>query len=361
MKTKRILVDQAVPGMIVASDVYSFNNLLILNKETTLTDRIITRLKFYSINDFSVFIDIGKPTEINIKHAPIISHTKEIRESPEFKQFNQTFVKTLDSFRDTLDDTVGNKLSLDAETLFDSAMTILSESRNGAHAFNMLNCMRDFDDLSYAHSLNVGLICNVMGHWLKKSEEDIKVLTLCGMLHDIGKLLIPQNIIAKPSKLTENEFATIKTHTTQGYNLLKAHNLDQRIKYAALMHHEKCDGSGYPNKFQSKQIDEFAKIVAIADVYEAMTSPRLYREAICPFEVISIFESEGFNKYDPKYLIPFLNGIVQTYLHNTVLLSDGTKAEIVMINPHLLSKPIVRINENFIDLSKGSLSIVSIF
>ena len=104
-----------------------------------------------------------------------------------------------------------------------------------------------------------------------------------------------------------------------------------------------------------------AKIIAIVDVYEAMTANRCYRDGICPFQVIRMFEDEGYTKYDPQYMIPFLRGIADTYLHNTVLLSDGTQGEIILTNNTTPSKPSLMVNGAFVDLSmKSGLSIEKI-
>jgi putative nucleotidyltransferase with HDIG domain len=184
------------------------------------------------------------------------------------------------------------------------------------------------------------------------SKDETKVLTQAGLLHDIGKMLVPKHIISKPSRYTQDEFDEMKMHTINGYQVLKDMNLDIRVKYAALMHHERCDGTGYPNGFKSNQIEEFSKIVAIADVYDAMTSNRTYRNAICPFDVVENFERDGFLKFDPGYLLVFLERIIQSYLHNAVRLNDGREGEVVMINKLSLSRPVIRCGSTFIDLSK---------
>ena len=141
-------------------------------------------------------------------------------------------------------------------------------------------------------------------------------------------------------------------HTIKGYNIIKDKDIDSRIVNTILMHHERCDGSGYPNGLTGNQIDDFAKIVAIADVYDAMTSARIYRGPLCPFEVIELFETEGYQKYDAHYLLTFLDGIVQTYIHNEVRLSNGQKGKIVMLNKNALTKPVIQSGKSFIDLSK---------
>ena len=171
-------------------------------------------------------------------------------------------------------------------------------------------------------------------------------------MHDVGKMEIPERIIKKPEILTDSEYSVIKLHPKRGYNLLAPIRMDERIKKVALMHHERCDGSGYPSGLKGDQIEEFAKMVAIVDIYDAMTSARVYRGPLCPFEVITVFESEGYEKFDPKYIIPFLEGIVNSYLNEKVILSDGRVGTIVLNNKNALSRPVVRIGNELIDLSK---------
>ncbi len=124
-------------------------------------------------------------------------------------------------------------------------------------------------------------------------------------LHDVGKFLIPSDILNKKEKLTDNEFALIKQHPVLGYDLLKELNIDYHVKQAALSHHERCDGSGYPLGLKTNEIDDHAMIVSIADVYDAMTSARKYRTPLCPFEVIAEFEKDGLSKYKPQYILTF--------------------------------------------------------
>jgi putative nucleotidyltransferase with HDIG domain len=348
MEAVRIRTDQAETGMVVATDVYTSNNQLILTKGTKLDERMITRLRFYNI--YGLFVYKG---EFDQEAAKEESYIDMLRNTADFKKFNHTYVETVSnveaSFQNVLNNPGGE---IDIDSLLADTDRVLHEGRNGAHIFEMLHGIRDYDDMTYVHSLNVSLICSIFGAWLKLPKEEIRILTLGGLLHDIGKMLIPKEIITKADKLTDNEFEVVKQHSIKGYQALKDYPIDIRVKYAALMHHERCDGSGYPNGFKSDQIEEFSKIIAIADVYDAMTSNRRYRKAICPFDVVENFERDGFLKYDPGYLMVFMERIVQSYLHNIVRLSDGREGEVVMINKLALSRPVIRTGTDFIDLSK---------
>ena len=347
MEVIRIRTDEAEVGMVVAADIYSTNDQLIVTKGTRLDERMITRLRFYNI--YGLYVFNGDPDERIHKED---SYIEMLRSTPEFKKFNRTYVQPVDKIENSFRNIVSGEGEYNIEKLMEETERILKEGRSGIHIFEMLHGIRDYDDITYVHSLNVSLICSIFAGWLRMSKDETKVLTQAGLLHDIGKMLVPKHIISKPSRYTQDEFDEMKMHTINGYQVLKDMNLDIRVKYAALMHHERCDGTGYPNGFKSNQIEEFSKIVAIADVYDAMTSNRTYRNAICPFDVVENFERDGFLKFDPGYLLVFLERIIQSYLHNAVRLNDGREGEVVMINKLSLSRPVIRCGSTFIDLSK---------
>lgn len=349
MKTKRILTSRAKPGMVIAEDVYTYNNQLIIGKDTMLTNRAITRLKFYSITDIKIHLDVVKMEPIETK----ISFTEQIKQTPEFQDFTEKHIEMVSTLKTQLNEFVNKDITkIDIDALSAGINDVLGETRNGTHVFHMLQCMRDYDDLTYVHSVNVSIICHSIGKWLHLDESDLNTLTLCGLLHDIGKLLVPHEIIQKPTQLTAAEYKIIKTHSYKGYEIMKEQIFDMRIKLCALMHHERCDGSGYPNHLKEDEIIDFAKIVAIADTYDAMTSARIYRAPMCPFEVINIFETEGLHKFDPHILLTFLHEMAETYIHSNVILSNGEEGKIVMINNNALSKPVVSVGYKFYDLSK---------
>ena len=351
MKTARIPVSQLVPNMIVASSIYTFNNQLLIEAGTRLSDKIITRLKFYSIDLVRISVDDDAPDVL--PEAPLKKdlYLETIKETKEYKQFNQSLMTMTSNIKDTMEQIIENSKAPDVYALYDGVNEIISHSRNGLHIFDMLHCMRGFDDQTYVHSVNVAIICKVIGSWMNFTPRDLETVTICGLLHDIGKVTIPQDIISKPAKLTQDEYSAVQEHALRGYNILRPLDMNIHIKMAAMLHHERCDGSGYPMGLHSDQIDKFAKIVMIADVYDAMTSARVYRGPLCPFEVISTFENEGLTKYDPKYMMTFLDHLTQLYLHSTVRLSDGAVGQIILMNRNSLSKPVIKVGTDFVDLS----------
>lgn len=361
---KRVSLANLVPGMITAEDVFTYNNQLIVAKNTPLTDKIITRLEFYSIMSVRVADDVADEAETSTESttpSKALTYSEQIQASPEFKEFKANFEQSVDDLKNNMNDIVKKGAPIDVKESLKQTTRIFDISSGNFSFFGMLHNMRQYDDLTYAHMMNVSLICRVLAEWLHFSEEDVEMATLCGLFHDIGKLSIPDNIIKKPAKLTDEEYKIIKTHTVEGFNILQKQNIHDHIKMSALMHHERCDGGGYPLGVAGGKIDKFAKIVAIADVYDAMTAARVYRGPLCPFTVIEIFEKEGLQRYETEYILCFLENVVLTYMNNRIRLSDGREGDIVYINKNSLSKPMVKCGDDFIDLSKEKgLSIVDL-
>ena len=203
---------------------------------------------------------------------------------------------------------------------------------------------------TYNHCLTVAVYAEACAMAIGISVVEARA---AAYYHDIGKLKIPQEILNKPGKYTDEEFALVKKHPVFGYELLKNLPIDTRIKKAALSHHERCDGTGYPLGLKQEDLDSCTMVVAIADVYDAMTAARSYRAPLCPFQVIERFEQDGLQKYNPKFILTFLSRIADTYKNHRVLLNDGRSATVVMINANRLSKPLIQFNDgSCIDLSK---------
>lgn len=352
MAIKNVMLHKVSVGMKIAEDVYK-GSQLVVKKNKEVTQEVLDVLHYSSIISVAVY-DGEEPPPKPKPVAAQPSHSEKLRNSEAFKKFEEEFNETTETFTHALNDIAKKTDSVDMDELFSSANNIMENATNTYQLMDILSNIRYFDDSTYAHSLNVALLANILGRWLHFDDEELKKITVAGMLHDIGKVLIPKEIIQKPGKLTEEEFQMIKSHPQKGYELLQSKNVDEDIALAAYQHHEKCDGSGYPQGLTGDKISYTGKVICIVDVYEAMTANRVYRDGLCPFTVIHMFEEDGYAKYDPQYMIPFLRGIADTYLHNTVLLSDGSQGEIILTNNTTPSKPSLMVNGNFVDLSKRS-------
>lgn len=384
MAGKRILTARATVNMIVADDVYTADEQLLIPEGTVLTEEVIAALKERSIfairikvkdedgktpllvgeeqeaqdlqeeKEEAVAYVLSEPTYEVEKTIGGENYYDAVRNTKEFKEFNETFLNTVDRMKEEFNRVVMKNEKIDSDKILAEVESVVAKSRNSLHILDMLQCMKGYDDVTYVHSLNVALLSNLIGTLVFPdiSKEELDVLTLSALLHDIGKIMVTDEVLQKKSRLTIAEFNLVKTHVLHGNNILKGMNLDERVAEVAMRHHERCDGSGYPGGYDGSQIIPFAKIVAIADTYDAMTSDRAYRKAICPFEVIHMFEREGLLKYEVRYLLPFLATAVQAYMNTEVKLTTDEIGKVVMINTNELSKPIVKVGQVYYDLTK---------
>lgn len=338
------------PGMILGQDVYNFANQIVVKKGTVLDERTITKLHRFEIPQFMIEEEVLSIQEANSYHRS--SYSERIQNNPAFRRFQVNYDTEIISFQNMISCVIEKNQKIDCEALYRQVVMLLKDTGNSINAFDMVQNLRHYDDSTYAHSMNVGLLCNVFADWLGFGEDEKKTLTVAGILHDIGKTRVPLEIIQKPARLSEEEYQIIKKHTEYGFAILTENKLDYHIRYTALQHHERMDGSGYPLGLAGDHIDEYARIVSIIDVYDAMTSPRVYRGPTCPFDVIQIFEEEGFQKYDSRYILTFLRRIAESYLNERIKLSDGRTGKLIYINVHALSRPVVMVDGEAIDLRK---------
>lgn len=366
-----------LPGMVTAIPVRTKRGQLIINPNVELTHALISRLEFYGIASVQIIEnkqaaapkeEPKDPAYFPAKEpAPVpspvsdASYSQKLKSSPEFQRFQVDFTLRSQDLKNCFDAYLSGGGTVNKEDLLSKTISLVGPKQTTLDVFDMLHNMRQVNDSTYAHSLNVAIISRIIGKWLHFSKEELDTLTLAGLLHDIGKTKIPDEVLNKDGKLTDEEFQMIRNHPKYGYDILKSQPLNSHIKKAALMHHERCDGSGYPMGLTMDEIDDYALIIAIADVYDAMTAARSYRAPLCPFEVIAEFEKDGLQKYKPKYILTFLENIANAYQNNRVMLNDGTSARIVLLNHRRLSKPLVQLdNGACIDLEKSPLYIKAI-
>lgn len=214
-----------------------------------------------------------------------------------------------------------------------------------------INLFKEADTYTYTHSINVALLAVLIGKWMKYGENMIDNLMLAGLLHDIGKMRIDPKILNKPDKLTDEEFEEVKKHPVYSYELLQENTeIPLDVKVGVLMHHERMDGSGYPYGVYNENINDIAKILAVADAYDAMISERPYQKKHSPFEVMQLMQEGVFGKLDTKILLTFLSNITTYYIGTYVILNTGEVAEVVAINPSCVYRPIVRVQDRYIDM-----------
>ncbi len=357
-----ISVDKLIPGLVVSENIYTLDDRLVLPKGTILDEKDIERIKAHSL--YNIFVEEEMkpvaPKKETVSRADM-SYSEKLRNSEGFIRFKQHIEDNAEKLEESFRMLANESIPLDVDKLTEPVYHLFVEAGGTAGVFDMLHNLRDNSDAVYMHSLNVSLICNTLATWMRLPEDMVHLATASGLLHDIGKMFLPADLLNKKGKLTEYEQRVMDGHVTKGYDLVKHKDIDVHIKNSILMHHEYRDGSGFPLHLKGGKIDEIASIVTVANVYDNLTSKRSGREPLCPFEVIAGFEAEGLEKYEPNAIMTFLSNIVNTFIANRVMLSNGKSGDIIFINPDHLSRPVVKCGEQFVDLAKDKgLSIVAV-
>lgn len=324
-------VDKLEMGMILEKDVLDPNTgATLIGNNRAITKNLIHSLVNNGIRE--VFI---KDEEIPIEkyNEPLIKKYAKVEE-----KLNHLFIKVKD----------GKKLA--ASGIVNDMKDFIDEVKSERDILTQMRLLKKKDDYTFNHSLGVSTLAISLGKWLNYSSEEIEELGIAGLFHDIGKLKIPEEIINKPADLTEEEFKIIKKHPFYSYQMLAENGkFSDDILLGVLQHHEKMNGTGYPNKVTGDRIHKYAKVISICDIYHALTSRRVYRDRENPLTVANYLREESFINLDPHMVQVFLKNISKFYVGNKVVLSNGEIGIIVYVHPQDNTKPIVKIGEKFID------------
>ncbi len=236
---------------------------------------------------------------------------------------------------------------IDTEKIQKTTGMIIEEVLSNKNDLINLRDIRIQDEYTFSHSVNVCILSTLLASKLGLPYDKIKSIGEAGLLHDFGKMLVPSEILNKPAKLTPEEFEEAKKHTIYGYNTLKGDpNIKPTVKVAVLMHHERLDGSGYPLGITGDKIHYSAKICAICDVFDAMTSCKIYRNALSISDAVEFLHSTAGIYFEKEYVDVFLKHI-PIYPNGTlVLLNNGLIGIVIKNNKANLTRPVVRMLYN---------------
>lgn len=325
---------QLQPGMVLGEDI-QYQGRVLYSAGTTVDKLMIDKLKRYSI--------ICAVIKENVDFAT--TQYEKILYSSAFKEFEKQYTIGLNRYKDLMMQFITNKIKVEEDVLLQIYEDISAKIRSGSVLLDYLyNMIPNEDELTFTQCLNAALLAGAFANWLGMGPEETRILVLCGFYYDIGKVKLPYDLLWKPEKLTEEEYNIIKSHPVIGYSMVRDLKLDEHVKNAIHMHHERMDGSGYPYHMTEK-IDLYARYIAIVDTYIAMASPRAYRNAFTPLQILGVFENSMY-KYDVELLVPLMKRIADAQIGTRIQLSDDSVWEVFIIHPNKFSRPLLKGKDN---------------
>lgn len=326
-------VEELKPGMIIAQPVLADTGQVLLEQGVFLTEDFIDNLGNWKISYVSIVLPDNSLSS-NYRFFSMYGDT--------LKSVEETF-KKVRAFKEVP--------MAECEELVENYIELIV---NIVGVIDDLHNVKAHNEYTFRHSLNVAIIAGIIGKWMGFTGKNLKDIILAGLLHDIGKVLIPEGILDKPGKLTPEEMAVVRAHPTHGYHLLDdCLEIREEVKLGILQHHEREDGSGYPLGLSREKIHIYAKIVAIADIYDAMSTERVYRKKVPPFTVVEVILDQMYDKLNPQICLIFLAHIRGFLIGSSVLLNDGSKAKVVLLNGLLKLRPVVQLESgDLIDLDR---------
>ena len=339
----RIKVSDLPVGKRLGQDVYSPGGQLLLSRHTTLEAHYLQRLIEKGIEE--VLIEDPAAADSSLKEPPQLIIPRYPLENT-YQQGISLVKETIERVRQgrTVDLAPANDMIQQMFT------TIIAEN----DLLIQLLYIKNKDEYTVEHSVSVALMAMLIGRLMEYCEEDIKSLGIAGFLHDIGKAIIPDDILNKPGPLSQSEFQEMKKHPVHGYRLINSstHSTGEIIRMTILQHHERADGQGYPLQLKREQIIEPARVVSVADTFDAMISKRIYRPPLSALQATEELRHACFGQLDPEIGMKFLNYLEHFYIGKKVRLGNGEVGEIVLTYPDEPSRPLIRIGEQFVDLRK---------
>lgn len=258
----------------------------------------------------------------------------------------QTKMQSKKIVHETIKNITLNK-SIDIEKVRNVVMNMIDDILDNKNILHDLTDIRTNDSYTFSHSVNVAVISLMIGKVLGYDKEKLLNLGIGALLHDIGKALIPNEILNKPDKLTNEEFSIMQKHSQLGYDTVKNRcDLSPLSRICILSHHEKFDGSGYPLHKKGNDIHEFARIVAIADVFDALTSDRIYRPKWPTYEAVEYLTTLTNSQFDKRLVDVFVKHVATFPNGSTIILSDKRKAIVKEQNDGFPTRPKIKIIED---------------
>ena len=325
-------------GMVIDQAIIDRTGRILIARKTVLDSFLIDALRKMGVP--GVYIREGEEDP-----------DEEIEVAPETLE-TIAKLKVADRAKVTLSDSVKQRVSQGIQFLYsdtnspnftDTASNITHSlmhaiSENDAVAMN-IDALKVSDEYTFKHSVDVATMAMIIARKSGMSEVEIYQIGVAGLLHDVGKSQIPNEILNKAGKLTEEEFTIMKNHTLFGYKILKEKSgIPSEIMAGVLQHHEKINGRGYPLKLTGKQISSYAKVLSVADIYDALVTERPYKKGFSAHDALEMIMAMT-EELDVDYMRSFIDTVILYPVDSLVTLSNGERAKVVKNTPQYPMRP----------------------
>lgn len=329
------------PGMIIDQTIEDRMGRNLIIRGSELDEFIIESL--ISLGIMSVYIQDG---EYDPEDPDKVLSAKARKKVEELRTDDRSTVSLSDSVRKRVAEGIQYIYSsTDSPELVDTTESIAANLMSAINANDAIaidiSALKTSDEYTFKHSVDVATISMILAKQQQLSEKEIYEIGIAGLLHDVGKTKIPLEILNKPAKLTNEEFEIMKQHSVYGYRIIeKRHEFSRPIQLGILQHHEKINGSGYPLGTKADQIGHFAKILTVADIYDALVTERPYKSAFSQREAVEMIMSMT-SELDINAMQSFLHSMILYPVDTLVKLSNGETARVVRNDPQFILRPTV--------------------
>lgn len=314
----RISKNRLKPGMKVERSVYGPRGEVLVSRGSVLTPALINKLSEYEVP--FVYINDGREQGMFKRYKASAARLPKIQGKDLIAK--ETRVAAVQQVKNILLETKeSGRLVIDPQSIYSTVNQFTGEIMSSRDLMFNLVDLRQQDDYTFAHSVNVCVLALMTGMTLGYDSKKLAILGVGALLHDLGKIKIPDEILNKPGRLTREEFSIIKKHTVYGYELIRdSSSLDSLHAIMAYQHHESCDGTGYPAGIKTEKFHDFSQIISIVDKFDALTADRVYRKPFAPCEAYEMCAASG------NYL--FKDYIVKAFLNNIAAYPTGSIVEL---------------------------------
>ncbi|WP_088104000.1 HD-GYP domain-containing protein [Halalkalibacter urbisdiaboli] len=330
----RLVATKSVePGTKLGKPIFNDNGQVLLFEGVELTERVLERLLNLGISFIYIY---DERTEDIVVEDVITDETRH------------KAIKFIKREFQSISNDLKLNMSINCDYLSrnfsEVVKSILSDIKQKEDALALLSDVYVYDNYIFTHSLNVTVYTLALAVEVGFTEKQLMEIGLGALLHDVGKMAIPSEILNKPGRLTREEFDVIKTHPKVGFDMLKnLPNISLVTAHCALQHHERMDGTGYPQGLTNESIHLYAKLIGIADVFDAVTSHRVYRRPMLPHEALELLYSGVNTQFDKRLVEAFSRAVAVYPVGVTVTLNDEREAIVIKQNKQLSSRPVVRV------------------